>query len=71
MTNTLTDAAGVRNATGQGTLAIAEVVLVYFPVLVLVSSTTRKLKKTNRKCVKTQNKWGILKITLIDAFILK
>lgn len=46
MTNTLTDAAGVGNTAGQRTRAIAEVVLVYFPILVLISSTTRKLKKT-------------------------
>jgi len=49
MTNTLTDAAGVGNAAGQRTRAIAEVVLVYFPILVLISPTARKLERQTKK----------------------
>lgn len=60
MTNTLTDAAGVGNTAGQRTRSIAEVVLVYFPILVLISSTTRKLKRQSQTVIKKQLKMVIL-----------
>ncbi len=65
MTNTLTDAAGVGNTAGQRTRSIAEVVLVYFPILVLISSTTRKLKKTKWDCDKKKPKMGIVIIICV------
>lgn len=49
MAHLVTDAAGVGNAAGQSTRAVAEVVLVYFPVLVLISATTRKLRRRQER----------------------
>lgn len=39
-THLVTNTTGVGNATGQRSSAVTEVVLVYFPVFVLVPSTT-------------------------------
>lgn len=59
MTNTLPDAAGVGNTAGQSTRAIAEVILIYFPILVFIASTTRKLKRQTEIEIKEQPRRGI------------